>query len=177
MALSVSPATDDDIRRWNGFLADQPMAPPYCDFRWAAVLKTVFGVSPRFLMATDDLGAVEGVLPVYVTRSLRGRRRLYSLNRGLVAPSPAAENALLGWLHEHWRDMSLSSAVISSPSAPRTGGAETTNKAAVILPLADKAEDTWRQLRAKTRNMIRKAAKAGLAAEHGFHNLQPFYEI
>ncbi len=177
MALTVRLASSDDLGRWNGFLAEHPQVPPFCDFRWHGVVQSVFGVTPQFLMATDAAGAVEGVLPVYITKSLRGRRRLYSLNRGLVANSATSEAALVDWLQRHWQALSLSSATISSAAAPGNSDADITNKAAVVLALDENTEDTWKKLRSKTRNMIRKAEKAELVAERGFHNLRPFYEI
>ena len=76
-----------------------------------------------------------------------------------------------------WAGMGLESAVISSRLSPRLESGTVSTKTAVILPLEKSADETWLQLRAKTRNMVRKAANTGLTAERGFHNLRQFYDI
>ena len=177
MTLDIRVATYDDLAAWNGFLFEQGGTPPFSDFRWKKVLEDVFGVEPHFLIAADTEGTVEGVLPVYVTKSLRGRRRLFSLNRGLIASSPQVEAALINWIRERQQKYSWSEAVISSRQEPLSEFGKTSTKSAVILPLSDDLDNTWTGLRAKSRNMIRKAEKVGLVEEKGFHNLRAFYEI
>ena len=177
MTIAVRLASSTDLESWNDFLFDQEGVPPYSDFRWKEVLETVYGVKPRFLIASGPSGSVEGILPVYINKSLRGRRRLYSLNRGLVASSVEAESALVDWIRQHWQELELSEAVISSRRKPQPEYGSCNSKSAIVLPLDTNPEETWKRLRAKTRNMIRRAEKTGLIAESGFANLRDFYKI
>src|SRR3989338_8904241 len=50
-------------------------------------------------------------------------------------------------------------------------------KKTVVMELASSADEMWKGLRNKTRNMLRKAKNAGLTIECGFENLDAFYRI
>lgn len=175
--VSIRTASDADASRWDAFLEQHENVPPLGRYVWRGMLERLYRANTRFFLAIDDRDEIVGVLPAYITRSPKGRKRLYTLHRGFIATTPAAQNALLRTLDDVNREEGLTSLQFSAPEPVALWRHPPTVKISLILQVASTYEETWSNLRAKTRNMIRKARKYDLVAERGHHNLKTFHDI
>ena len=91
--------------------------------------------------------------------------------------SAAAEAALLDRLGKLQLEQGAAVAEISAAREPLTMSADGAVRHALIMPLAGTEDETWSNLRAKTRNMIRKADKNRITLDTGSDHLNAFYEI
>ncbi|MBM3506235.1 MAG: GNAT family N-acetyltransferase [Alphaproteobacteria bacterium] len=172
--VTVRVAEASDALRWDSFLDEQAAGWPLARFRWSAFLRDTFGATPYFLMVEDSSHGIAGVLAAYAAES-GGQRMVYSMSRGLVARDPETQSLLLAEAER--LATRLAAGCMLSLRTPPGGNYEVKEKASVALTLERTVEDTWGALRAKTRNMIRKADRAGVSIERGFHNLRVFYEV
>ena len=62
---------------------------------WYRVLRDAFCVTPYFLMAVNQHGAVDGILPMYLSRSPLTGQHISSLEDGVLATHSDAVHALL----------------------------------------------------------------------------------
>jgi hypothetical protein len=175
--ISVRTAGNSDANGWDTFLNRYETVPPLCHYVWRGVLEKLYRADTHFYVATDDQGDIVGVLPAYITKNRKGRKQLYTLHRGVIAATPAAQEALLRTLNGISREQELNSLQFSAPMPLASWPHPPTVKRSLILRVAPTTEEAWSGLRAKTRNMIRKAQKHDLVAERGHHNLKAFYDI
>ena len=63
-AVSTLVAIAGDHADWNQFVDDQPQAEIYHRYEWKNLLESVFGHNCYYLIARDDSGIVQGVLPL-----------------------------------------------------------------------------------------------------------------
>lgn len=84
---------------WDAYAARHPRATFFHGTGWKRVLEAGFGYPARYLVA-HRAGTLCGVLPLFLCRSMRGRKGLYSLPHtvygGPLADDAEAERALLG---------------------------------------------------------------------------------
>ena len=175
--VRVRPATDADAAGWNALVDASDGVPPYCRYEWRHVLTGQFAADVQFHVAADANGAIAGILGAYVVRGGRGRKRVFTLHRGLLATSEAAERALVDCVAEIARAEGAVAAQFSAPGPVASARTAPVVKSALVLPVAATVDETWSALRAKTRNMIRKAQGFEFVAERGDHNLRGFYDL
>jgi CelD/BcsL family acetyltransferase involved in cellulose biosynthesis len=174
-SVLVRDATDADAEAWNAFLDSRPGSSPLARYEWRAVLTRSYGVATLFLLAERE-GRVTGVLPVYETP--RGRpRRLHSLRFGLAVEESQSAVALIERLNEERKARGGGRASITSgrtlwplpwPARPQK---------TVVLETGTDEAALWRGLRDKTRNMIRKAERAGLSISIEAEALGEFHAL
>ncbi len=176
MTIKIREATEDDSQPWDSFLHQFPHVPPYGCFAWKNILEDSYRVQTHFFMAEDDEGNLCGILPAYVTKTIKGNIDLYGLRYGFLYNQPTVKHALLSHLSVFCRERIIRSITIpiGVESSPEV---DMTVKKTVVLPLAETEEATWKSLRDKTRNMIRKGERLNLRMEQGFANLDAFYSI
>jgi len=174
-ALRIVEATAADKARWNAFLSADEDASPLARYEWAPVIQATYGADVRFFVAQAD-DAIVGILPTYTTRSLRGRRHLYSLRHGLRAVDEAAAAALLTHVRELRACGDVRSVVVTSGWRCTTAAWPVTRRKTLVLDIDEDEELMWRGLRDKTRNMIRKAEKSGLTMAAGRGYVDVLYE-
>jgi hypothetical protein len=175
-AYAVRDAVDGDAARWNAFLDRQPSARPLAYYEWRGILRAAYGLDTHFFIAERD-GEIAGILPVYVSRSLRGKRRLFSLRFGLNAENGSAAKALLDAALRRARERGAVSWLIGSALPFADALPAPVRRKTVMLPFNGDDDANWRNLRDKSRNMIRKAEKAGLRVEHGAELVDTLYDL
>jgi hypothetical protein len=175
--ITVRAADAGDEAAWDGFLAAHSALPPFADFAWGQVLQDVFKVEPIRIIAEGEDYRIRGLLAAYAAKGSGAEPVIYSLDRGFVAETVAAENNLLAALNRILHDLGAAKAFVSTAQRPCTALAEDANRQAVVLPLSTNEEENWRALRAKTRNMVRKSQKLGVMVEADLGGLEAFYEI
>lgn len=87
--------SEDDRARWDAFVFDRDDATFFHRAGWARVLEKGAGHRPFFLIAEDAAGAIQGVLPLALIKSLVFGRSLVSIPFGTYGgPLVASDDAL-----------------------------------------------------------------------------------
>lgn len=172
---AVRKATDADASSWNTFLDNRPLSSPLARYEWRAALKRGYGVETFFLIAERE-GEMTGLLPVYETAGGRPAR-LHSLRFGLTAAEPQAALALLAHLGEERAARGAGRASITSGTTPLPLPWPMRRQKTVVLELGGDEDATWRGMRDKTRNMVRKAQRAGLSVSDDGASLTEFHAL
>lgn len=172
--IGIRVAGDGDADRWNRFITQSDSPSPLARFEWRRVLEATYGVETRFFIAERDEKVV-GTLPTYTTRGISGRRSTYSLRFGLRAQDPSVADSLMRPLAHAVDEERLSEALLTSGFHALTDTWPVDRKTTIGLTIGANEEETWRSLRDKTRNMIRKAEKAGVEVVRGRERVGDFY--
>lgn len=151
--------------------------------QWLEILAEGMGHRPRPLAAWRD-GQVVGWLPLVETRSRLFGRHLVSLPyvnaAGLIADEPATAEALVERAIELGRARRTADLELRQNEPTTIGPLEPTrtNKVAMSLPLAERAEAMWDGLASKVRSQVRKGHKLGVTTRvGGLELLDAFYRI
>lgn len=166
---------DTDGDAWDAALVALGDGAPFATSAWAPVLRDYFGVELIFLLARAERRAEgwDGCLACYVNRDWTGQRRLYGARQGLFASGGAADALVAAARHlaaiHGCADVDLSS---TDPVLENRPGhrARTTFR----LTLDQDHDVMWRQLRDKTRNMVRRAQKSGVTVRELDHDGESF---
>ncbi|HEX5068204.1 MAG TPA: GNAT family N-acetyltransferase [Myxococcota bacterium] len=137
---------------------------------WADVLRFTYGLAPRYLACRADDGSLQGVLPLFDFRTLRGRRELISIPfhdvAGILCSSPAAEAQLLEGALSLARERGAAALELRQgaplPSLPASPASPPAARVNLVLALPADEDALWKGLGAKVRNQTRKAEKEGL---------------
>ena len=175
--MKVGLTTEADSRRWDVYLDSAPSTAPLNRYAWKEILERSYEVTTQFLIASNDEGAICGVLPTYATGDFVGTTRVYSLRFGLVADDDGVAKVLLSHLNDLWAESGAASALVTSGYTRRDTPLQEISKTTMMMDIAESEEAEWNSLKDKTRNMIRKGCARNMVAERGFHNLQDFYDI
>lgn len=172
---TIREASDRDKESWNAFLSSTA-TPPMCRYEWRFVLEESYRTSTRFLLA-ERSGHVVGILPLYLVRRWTGFRQLYSLQHGLLSVDAATARALADSALEIARSESCSEVLITSGFRDFDLPKSTFDKRSFTLQISRSEAENWKNLRGKTRNMVRRAQKSGLRVENDPSMLGPFFDI
>lgn len=173
--MSIRRAVTGDHDAWDAFLNERTDTPPLNRSAWLAALETSYGVPTACFLAEEN-GAIVGGCPIYIMRDARGRRQLYSLRFGLTAPRADVRDALLEAVCVYAAAEGIAEVTVTSGSDPIDGDAAFV-KRTVALEVTSDADAAWASLRNKTRNMVRKAERAGLRIAEGAQHLDAFYDV
>lgn len=176
MNISVAAATAGHAAACRDFLAQQAAFPGHVDANWAALLQTHYGITTTRLLAQDADGNLRGLLFCYY--SARGHT-LYSPPYGLIAADTAAGTALLNAAQTLAQTLGLGRTIITSGTTELAGLHHEWSRHSITLPLPNLPDDeallAW--LPQKTRNMVRKARRAGLVVFNDAQHLPAFYQL
>jgi serine/alanine adding enzyme len=176
--MHVRLAVDADLVLWQRFVDGHPEAGCMHHAGWYRVLRDAFRVTPYFLMAVNQHGAVEGVLPTYFGRGPLTGRHISSLEDGVLATHSDAVHALL-------EEALLTRDKTRSRYLQIRGGL-TDRPADIIQPnvhtfinTSEATDKLWSAIKKKTRWAIRLAEKQDLTIEHdaGLSELADFYSV
>ena len=137
---------------------------------WARVVRDAYGLTPVYLVARSEQGAIAGILPLVRFRGLGGGLELVSMpfldSGGILTRDPEAERALLDAALELAREQGASALELRAIAVDGgVGGVEGSEQTRVDLVLALESDEDaqWQALRAKVRNQTRKAENEGLS--------------
>jgi FemAB-related protein (PEP-CTERM system-associated) len=171
-------------REWDGFVGAQAEATLGHAAAWASVLREAYRLAPLYLGARDAAGGLAGVLPLVLSRTLRGRRELVSLpfldSAGIVSGTALAEAALLEAALRLAREHGARAVELRQPTPLASAlPPAVVDRVDLVLPLAAAEEAQWRSLSAKVRNQTRKAQREGLrlAASPPESLRRAFYQV
>jgi FemAB-related protein (PEP-CTERM system-associated) len=155
---------------WGDFLEGHPESTIYHDPHWGAVMLEAYGNRPIYLTA-QRAGVVVGTLQLVHQRSLLFGSHVCSLPyfdaAGILAGDPGAETALIAAARKllpqrkaEWVELRQMSPLDDSIPAR-------TDKVTLQVELKGDPEPHWKGFKAKVRNQVRKAEKAGLTCTQG----------
>lgn len=167
---------------WDAFIQTVDGATSAHQFGWKQIIADSFDHECHYLVAIDDCGQWQGVLPLVHMRSMLFGNSLVSVPfanyGGIVCTGELPKQMLLaeaerlristGALNVELRN--LSNVVDSLPTRQ--------HKVSMVLELAPDLEMQWKRFDPKLRNQIRKAEKSGLRWVVGQSELlEGFYDV
>ena len=163
--LTVRLAQESDLATWQAFVDASPEAGCMHHAGWFKILRDAYWVTPYFFLATDDGGAIHGILPTYRSRSFLTGSHISSLEGGVLARCPEATRVLVA------AAQALRDRVRAQYLQIRGGPVE--DEAAVTAPtvrtsiMTRRGRDaSWAAIKKKTRWGVRQAQKQDIAIEH-----------
>jgi serine/alanine adding enzyme len=166
---------------WDAFVEHHDATHFFHLFGYRDVVEKAFGHHSHYLAAREG-GHIVGILPLFVVKSWLFGRTLVSLPYvdygGICAETGEAARVLFDAAMdraqgEHVQQIELRQQHTSGLDLPTWG-----EKVNSVLPLDGGAEVVWKRLRAKVRNQVRKAERAGIVFEvGGVERLDDFYRV
>lgn len=181
-AMKVHRVADDQAAAWNAFVEQTPQASVYHVYEWRQVIKQIFGHDAHYLAASDETGAIRGVLPTVRLRSRLFGDFLVSMPYfnygGVVADGEDAADALIDAAADLARDLGVSHLELRHDSNIKPHWPVRTDKVAMYLPLPETPELLSKQLGSKLRSQIKRPQKEGAAGvDGGLELLDEFYAV
>jgi len=176
--IRVRLASDADLPIWQEFVDRNTRAGCMHNAAWLQVLHDVYWVTPYFLMAVDDTGAVQGILPTYFSRSPLTGRHISSLEDGVLSTTSEATAALLAEARA-LRDRTRSRYLQIRGGAVDRPGDIVQATVRTFINTSEPIEKLWAAITKKTRWGIRRAEGQGLRIEHdnALAALSEFYAV
>jgi serine/alanine adding enzyme len=165
---------------WDAFVARTPGS-SFCHLGgWREIMANVMGHRSEYLVACDESGEVEGVLPLVRVRSRIMGHYLVSmpfLNYGGPLGSPAACTALARRAAELARESGADLMELRTRHAVTSDLRVAQRKVMALLSLPGEADALWRGFPSKLRSQIRRPQKEGLEARFGADQVGAFYGV
>lgn len=170
-----------DAIRWDEFLSAHPDATYSHLWSWKQVIENSFGWKMYHLLAEDN-GAVRGLLPIVVQKSLLFGNFVSSmpfLNAGgILADSLDTERRLLAEAVRIARDAKARHLELRHQTDHGLNLPSRNNKVTVILRLNSNPDLIWKTLDTKVRTKVRKSMSFRMTADFGSENLlADFYSV
>jgi FemAB-related protein (PEP-CTERM system-associated) len=171
---------DGEAALWDAYARSHPRATLFHLTAWKRVLETAFSYRPHYLLAERE-GRACGLLPLFLCRTVRGERGLYSLPHtvygGPVGDDRQAEEALLEAARDLARKRRAARVELRNRHAslldlPRLPGFVTFEK-----ELPDSADEVYRTFPKKAREAINQARKRHKLAAEFESDLDLFYDL
>jgi FemAB-related protein (PEP-CTERM system-associated) len=159
--LRVRQAQAGDMAAWQRFVDAAPDAGALHHAGWYDVLRDAFWVQPYFLMAVDGRDAVQGILPLYHSRSPIAGAHLSSLEGGVLAASSDATAALLAEARALRDRLGVGYLQLRGGAADRPAEL-TVPKIHTTIDTTQPVEALWAAVKKKSRWGIRQAEKQDL---------------
>jgi len=176
--MRVRLISDADLPAWQAFVDGHESSGCMHHAGWYGVLRDAFWVTPYFLMAIDERGAVQGVLPMYFSRSPLTGPHLSSLEGGVLATTEEAARLLLTEArairdNTGSRFLQIRGGMIDRP-------AEITQPAIhTLIDTSEPIEELWTNVKKKTRWAVRQAEQQALRVQEDatLDELGAFYRV
>ncbi len=177
--------------RWDAFVLAHPAGTFFHQWKWREVIAAVFGYEPYYLLV-DEGGAVAGVQPLFLVRSLLFGRSLvaapWAVYGGVVASSMEAEAllvqkamAIANEVGAKYLEMRGNPYLHGEPKAlTGVSGAAVKQKnlyATFTGEIDPSDEVNLNRIPRKQRRMVRQGEKHGLKAAIDNQRLREFYEV
>lgn len=171
-------ATSADLDKWQEFVDRSPGAGCMHHAGWFNVLGDVYWVTACFLMATDEDGTLQGILPAYFSRSPLTGRHISSLEGGVLATSDEATAMLLTEALA-LRDRTRSRYLQIRGGAVHRPGDFVQPAVHTVIRTSVPVEQLWAVINKKTRWGVRQAQAQDLHVEHdtALRKLHEFYAV
>ena len=166
---------------WDAFVRATATGTPFHLTAWKRAVEAAFGHRAHYLMATRG-DRIEGVLPLFAVRGLRGGRALvsapYAVYGGICAASDEATQELVQAATGLARE--LGARYVELRHRPEQQLEHLPAKSLYVSfsrPISGSDEENLEQIPRKQRRMTRQGAKHGLRAVLGMEHLDRFHDI
>jgi FemAB-related protein (PEP-CTERM system-associated) len=180
--LTIEPADEHSRAELAAFVARQPLAELYHDYRWRTVIESVFRHECHYLLARDSVGQVRGVLSLVRLRSRFFGDFLVSMPffnyGGILADSPAAERALTEAAVTLGRECGVAHIELRHRAHQTLDWPAREDKVTMQLELPSTEQELFKSFDSKLRAQIRRPQKAGATPrDGGLELLDDFYVV
>jgi len=171
-----------DEAMWDHFVLGHPQASGYHTLAWRGVISKVFGHRTYYLMAKDEGGTVQGVLPLVLTKSPMFGCFLTSMAflnyGGVLADRADARLALLAASAETAKDVGAAYIELRQTESIETNWLVRSRKVSMRLALPPEYETLLKAYPSKLRSQIRRAQKEGMDVRIGGEELlEDYYRV
>ena len=179
--LKTILASQSDCSRWDEFVRSAEDSTLYHLFYWRMVIEETYKLKPYYFMAADNKENIQGVLPVFETRTITGGKGACSLPfcnyGGICARSQEARELLLNAARkmaekDGWKTLELR----NLKPMEESWRADKSNVTQIVRLPGDK-EIFWSNLVSKIRWMINKARQSPLEKVTGRDRVHDFYLV
>ena len=164
---------------WDRYVDEHSEATGYHLTAWRGVISKVFGHSTYYLMARDEGGMVQGVLPLVLTKSPMFGCFLTSMAffnyGGVLADRVDVRRALLAAAGEIAKDVGAAHIELRQAEPLETDWPVRTRKVSMRLALPPDYETLLKAYPSKLRSQIRRAQKEGMDVRVGGEELLEDY--
>ncbi len=179
--MKILLAQEQDERRWQEFLENQPRSSNYHRWGWRRVIERAFGWQTYYMMAEEN-GRVAGILPIVWQNSRLFGSFLTSvpfLNAGgIVAENAGAQNALVAEAVELAQRLKVKYLELRHRWDGQFDLTTKTNKITIVRQVTPDADALLASFKAKLRSDLKKAQGYGLTVEFGGAPfLDEFYSV
>ena len=173
----ISLAAPEDRDEWQRFTTTLPQIVGFATPEFQSILRKAYGLVSTAWLARRTDGQLVGVLLTYYVDWHSSRKELHTPPYGLqVAEAPAA-SALLGALRTFCHRCGIVKTQVESAVCIEETDCLTWTKPTIVKVLAENLDEDWKNLRGKTRNIIRKAKASDVQVMRGFEHLDAWYTI
>lgn len=173
MTVRVRQCTEQDLARWDAFVASCPHATFFHRFHWRRVLQEAFGHTPWYLLAEDmnegQPAQIVGVLPLAQVRSRLFGNKLASLPfcvyGGIAASSDDAAQALRSTACILAQQLDVDALELRNMHPSGSGWPVKDLYYSFRKPISADHEANLKAIPARQRAMVRKGIAAGLVSE------------
>ena len=171
-----------DEAMWDHFVLGHPQASGYHTLAWRRVISKAFGHRTCYLMARDEGGMVQGVLPLVLTKSPMFGCFLTSMAffnyGGVLADRADVRLALLAAAAETARHVGAAHIELRQAEPIETDWPVRSRKVSMRLALSPDYETLLKAFPSKLRSQIRRAQKEGMDVRVGGEELlEDYYRV
>jgi serine/alanine adding enzyme len=169
-----------DESEWDGFAAAQNGFTHFHRLGWRDVMQRVFSHECIYLVARNDNGQLEGILPLVRVRSVVFGHYLVSmpfLNYGGPLGTPAGVGALVEMAVQIARRDGVKLLEMRSARQLDVSLSASHRKITVLLDLPDDSQTLFTGFDAKLRSQIRRPKKEGVTVSFGREQVDAFYQV
>jgi FemAB-related protein (PEP-CTERM system-associated) len=180
-SISILPLGITERARWDSFVLEHPKGTPFHLTSWMRVMEHTYGYKPYYFFAERD-GQITGVAASFlITNWLSGASLIslpFAVYGGVCAVDCETENALVRCLERLADQKQVQYLELRNRQGDiRPGYYANTRYATFTLPLIPDVGKLYAAFPKDIRYMIRKGEKAGLRVQHGFDQLDRFYDL
>ena len=183
---TIKIADSHDKRRWDDYVISQADAGPYHLFAWKEAVESAYGHRAIYLIAEDNKGIVQGVLPLFLVKPPFLKGTLVSLPfcdyGGVLTHNEEVKDVLLQTAWElsikHKAQLELRLKKPETMAHSLSSLSVTSHKARMVLDLPENSDNLWDTFKSKLRSQIKRPQKDGLDFVLGsFDLVDDFYKV
>ncbi len=176
--MLIKVANSSYSKAWNEYLKSKERSLPYARFEWSDIISQSYNITSIMIIAIKEEKQICGIMPLYKIYDYFNRPILYSLKQSFIYDDQDICNAIIKFVNDYAIKDSIHRLVISPFSQNcKLVGFDIRKTKTVAINIDGSEEIMWAHIRAKTRNMIKKAKKENIIIENNKENLEDFYNI
>jgi len=184
--VKIRLAANTDQKKWDDFVISQESSGPYHLFAWKESVEKAYHHRAHYLIAENDEGDIQGVLPLVLVKPPFIKGSLISQPfcdyGGVVSSDTVVSEKLLDYAMNHARELGSSLEIRCKEQNPVLDASPTLGstsfKSRMLLALPESSDILWNSFKSKLRSQIRKPLKEGLQFKIGSsEKIDEFYTI